>query len=180
MSKDTEAKQDPEYLTSLPPELLIKVLSEVPLSSFLDLTKTSRALREFIKTNAARICNMAIRSRLAYEAKILEATTNNKEGRLLPAPKKLKKMKTCTWRLSSTIPSGGSYVWRKRVVITVSMSLTRMGAENWVTRTSTNIDKATFEDFTASTDIGGEALFSLFFHFPERSLRSSWTPSISN
>lgn len=68
-----------DYLTSLPAELLTKILSSVPLSSvplssFLDLTHTSRGLRHFIKANAAAICNTAIESRFAYENKPLKPT----------------------------------------------------------------------------------------------------------
>jgi hypothetical protein len=52
--RDSGASEGPT-LTSLPPEILIKVLSEIPLSSLLDLTHTSRGLRAFVKDNAARI-----------------------------------------------------------------------------------------------------------------------------
>jgi hypothetical protein len=89
MSSDSEANKN-SILVSLPPEILIKVLSEVPLSSFLALTHTSRGLRAFVKDNAAKICNMAIRSRFAEHIKILEATTNNNQGWLLPGPGMLK------------------------------------------------------------------------------------------
>lgn len=85
MSSDSDANKS-SILVSLSPEILIKILSEVPLSSFLALAHTSRGLRAFVKDNAARICNMAIRSRFAEHVKILEATTNNNQGWLLPGP----------------------------------------------------------------------------------------------
>ena len=64
--------QDRDHLTSLPSEILIKALSNVPLSSFLDLTHTSHGLRSFVKTNAARICDAAIESRYAFKNKALQ------------------------------------------------------------------------------------------------------------
>jgi len=64
--------------------------SEGPFSS-LDLTQTSKGLRAFIKLNAVRICNTAIGSLFAYEAKILETSTEpqdegfgSDEGWLIP------------------------------------------------------------------------------------------------
>ncbi|KAE9380921.1 hypothetical protein N431DRAFT_459833 [Stipitochalara longipes BDJ] len=61
-----------DYLTSFPPEILIKILAEVPLSSFLNLMQTSRGLRGFLKANAARICNTAIRARFLIHAKLFK------------------------------------------------------------------------------------------------------------
>jgi hypothetical protein len=63
-----------DYLTSLPPEILTNIIAEVPLSSFLDLTHTCRGLRNFIKVNAARICNLAILARFTPEANPLGLT----------------------------------------------------------------------------------------------------------
>lgn len=71
------ASSDRDYLTTLPPELLTKVIAEIPLSSFLALTQTSSGLRAFIKSNAARICNTAIRSRFPLEADFLDVTLQN-------------------------------------------------------------------------------------------------------
>jgi hypothetical protein len=64
--------QDHDYLTSLPTELLIKVIAEVPINSYLDLTHTSKGLRDFMKANAADVCNEAIRSRHSIVAKFLK------------------------------------------------------------------------------------------------------------
>lgn len=89
-----------DYLNSVPPEILIKILVEVPLSSFLDLVHTCSALHAFIKSNAARICNMAIQSRFAFEAKLLCVTKDvaafqdNKEGWLIPQAGKLREAET--------------------------------------------------------------------------------------
>jgi hypothetical protein len=87
-TQDSQVSSNHEYLTSLPPELLIKVLSEIPLSSFLNLTHTSRDLRTFIKTNAARISNAAIESRFSFKAKILEKCMQD-NGWLSPGLSKL-------------------------------------------------------------------------------------------
>jgi hypothetical protein len=92
-----------DQLTSIPPELLIKLFSEVPLSSFLDLVHTSQSLHAFVKGNAARICNMAIRSRFAFEAKFLEVLGRHRirtqktnaagsQGWLLPGRGKLEQI----------------------------------------------------------------------------------------
>jgi hypothetical protein len=60
-----------DRLSTLPSELLLMIISEVPLSSFLDLVHTSKGLREFIKANARKICNLAIESRFPLQAKYL-------------------------------------------------------------------------------------------------------------
>jgi hypothetical protein len=66
-----EYKPGKDRLTALPKELLLKVICEVPLSSFLDLTHISKRLRDLIKANARRICNTAIESRFPLQAKYL-------------------------------------------------------------------------------------------------------------
>lgn len=63
--------KDKDRLTTLPAELLIKIIAEVPLSFFLDLTQTCRHLRHLIKDNAKEICNGAIESRFPLHAKYL-------------------------------------------------------------------------------------------------------------
>jgi hypothetical protein len=73
-SKNSIASTEREYLTSILPELLVRVLSEVPLSSYFDVAHTSKGLRSFLEANAAMTCNMAIRSRFPIVAKILEVT----------------------------------------------------------------------------------------------------------
>jgi hypothetical protein len=42
-----------DYLTSIPPEVLNKILAELPLRSFLDLEHTSSGLRDFMRTYAS-------------------------------------------------------------------------------------------------------------------------------
>jgi hypothetical protein len=73
--------QDRDYLTPLPTELLIKVIAEVPMDSYLDLTHTSKGLRDFMKANAAGICNEAIRRRHSVMAENLK--TELKSGWLV-------------------------------------------------------------------------------------------------
>jgi hypothetical protein len=48
----------------------MKVLAEVPLSSFLAITQTSSGLRDFLEVNAARICNLAIQTRFSRQADV--------------------------------------------------------------------------------------------------------------
>jgi hypothetical protein len=62
---------DQDYLTTFPTEILIKILSEVPISSFLDILHTSSRLRAILKSHAAVICNLAIKSRFWRKAKCL-------------------------------------------------------------------------------------------------------------
>ncbi|KAE9380978.1 hypothetical protein N431DRAFT_324246, partial [Stipitochalara longipes BDJ] len=80
--------QDHDYLTNLPPEVLLKVIAQVPSNTYLDLVHTSRFLRTFLKLNASQICNEGIRSRYPLEAKILETT--KEAGWLVPTNTKLK------------------------------------------------------------------------------------------
>ena len=62
---------DQDYLTTFPTEILIKILSEVPISYFLDILHTSSRLRAILKSHAAVICNLAIKSRFWRKAKCL-------------------------------------------------------------------------------------------------------------
>jgi len=81
--------KDQDYLTSLPPELLIKIIAHTPSKCYLDLVHTSKSLRTFLKLNASRICNQAIRTRYPLEAKLLETT--NEAGWLVPTNTRVKK-----------------------------------------------------------------------------------------
>jgi hypothetical protein len=65
-----------DRLSSLPPELLLKILSNVPIASFFALTQTSKGFRKFIKVNAVLVCNTAIATRFpqlstCFESKII-------------------------------------------------------------------------------------------------------------
>ncbi|KAE9380977.1 hypothetical protein N431DRAFT_292943, partial [Stipitochalara longipes BDJ] len=71
-----------DYLTSLPSEILLKIVTQVPIKNFLDLVQTSRAFRNFIKANASKICNDVIRSRYQLEAALLQSEL--KAGWLVP------------------------------------------------------------------------------------------------
>jgi hypothetical protein len=81
--------QDHDYLTSLPAELLIKIIAEVPMDSYLDLAHTSKGLLDFMKANAADVCNEAIRSRHSFAAKCFK--TELKNGWLVPTHEKFDK-----------------------------------------------------------------------------------------
>lgn len=56
-----------EILTSRPPEILLKLLPQLLSKYYLDLVHPTKALRNFIKINASRICNEEIRSRFPIE-----------------------------------------------------------------------------------------------------------------
>lgn len=45
---------------TMPSEILLKIVSQLPSKYFLDLVQTCRMLRNFIKINASRICNEKI------------------------------------------------------------------------------------------------------------------------
>jgi hypothetical protein len=62
-----------DYLTTIPLEILVKILADVPISDYLDLVHTSRGLRDIIRAAAPQLCNQAIRSRHAAMAKYLES-----------------------------------------------------------------------------------------------------------
>lgn len=75
-----------DHLTTVPPEILTKILAEVPLSSFLSLTHTCSGLRQFLKANAAQICNAAIRARFPTHAEVLNSSSKT-AGLLCPTRK---------------------------------------------------------------------------------------------
>jgi hypothetical protein len=80
--KKKQRHEQIDYLTNMPNEVLLRIVSKVPLSSFLDLIQTSQYLRWFIQQHATMICNLAIESRFPAEARILESTET--EGWLTP------------------------------------------------------------------------------------------------
>jgi hypothetical protein len=82
--------KDVDYLTNLPPEVLLKIIALIPSKFYLDIIHTSTFLRSFLKLNASQICNEAIRTRYALEAKVLETTME--AGWLVPT--KLKEEET--------------------------------------------------------------------------------------
>ena len=49
-----------DHLSTLPPELLIKILSNVPLSSYLDLCHTSKTFKKFMRQFGRELCNARI------------------------------------------------------------------------------------------------------------------------
>ena len=70
----TLATAEKDYLTSMPPEVLFKIISYLPSSSWvLPLVKVCHSLRQYVKQNAARICNSFIRSRFRSESEILQS-----------------------------------------------------------------------------------------------------------
>jgi hypothetical protein len=71
------ASSNEDYLSSLAPKLLLKILSNVPISSFFALTQTSKGFRKFIKVNAALICNTAIATRFPLLTDALQCKNDN-------------------------------------------------------------------------------------------------------
>jgi hypothetical protein len=82
MASSSSTNPNRDYLTSLPNEILIKVISEIPILCYLDIAHTSRHLRSVLKANAARICNLRISSRYWFAAQYFQ--TEIKSGWLLP------------------------------------------------------------------------------------------------
>lgn len=70
--KKGKAKID--YLTNLPHNILLRITSNLPMSSFLALSQTHSHLRWFMRRYASTICNLNVQTQFPKEAKILEAT----------------------------------------------------------------------------------------------------------
>ena len=72
-----------DYLTSLPLEILFNIISHLPSSSeVLPLVKVCHRLRQYIRHNAAQICNSFVLSRFSRESEILQPVMA--EGWLIP------------------------------------------------------------------------------------------------
>lgn len=70
--KKVKRGEEIDYLTNMPPEVLLRIISNVPLDCYLDLTQTCQHLRYWMQNCADMICNLAIESRFPSEARILE------------------------------------------------------------------------------------------------------------
>ncbi|KAH8816017.1 hypothetical protein F5884DRAFT_205206 [Xylogone sp. PMI_703] len=70
-------------LANLPPELLLRVISHLPTTSYLPLVQTCQGLRLFFAQHAAHICNTQIQLRFAREAEMMQ--TIWKDGWLVPS-----------------------------------------------------------------------------------------------
>ena len=75
------------FFTPMPPEILLKIVSMLPCKFYLTLVHVSKHLRNFMKLNANRICNEAIRARFSLQAALLHSEL--KAGWLVPAHQKL-------------------------------------------------------------------------------------------
>jgi hypothetical protein len=69
-------------LAKLPAEVLILILRDVPIDSYLDIVQTSKHLRQFVRQHAARLCNAAILERVPLEAARIPSVKVN--GWLVP------------------------------------------------------------------------------------------------
>lgn len=65
------------HISRLPPEILLLILVELPLDSYLDLVQTSKFLREFLQMNAALICNICILSQFPLEGALIPSAKVN-------------------------------------------------------------------------------------------------------
>jgi hypothetical protein len=74
-----------DCLIILPPEILSIILLELPMASYLDLVQTSKHLRQFIRANAARLCNATILSQFPLEARLISSGKMN--GWIIPTLK---------------------------------------------------------------------------------------------
>ena len=83
-----EEAEAQDRFTTMPSEILLKIITQLPSKYFLDLVQTCRMLRNFIKINASRICNEKIRSEFEFEAKVLQTELHS--GWLVPTYPKLK------------------------------------------------------------------------------------------
>jgi hypothetical protein len=70
-------------LTTIPPELLLRIISFLPSSTYHDLAQTSTYLRLFFNTHASQICKSYIQCHLAKEAELLNSSMQ--DGWLLPS-----------------------------------------------------------------------------------------------
>ena len=86
-SPNDEAEAQDRF-TTMPSEILLKIITQLPSKYFLDLVQTCRMLRNFIKINASRICNEKIRSQFDFEAKLLQSELQS--GWLVPTSSKVK------------------------------------------------------------------------------------------
>jgi hypothetical protein len=95
--KKKKAPAKIDYLTNLPPEIFLEILSNTPLASFLSLAQTHSHLRWFMHRFAATICNINIEARFPTESKLLGATKI--EGWLTPTDRliKIPPMKGSRW-----------------------------------------------------------------------------------
>jgi hypothetical protein len=62
-----------DYLTNMAPNILLRILSHVPMKSFLDLYQTHPQLRRLMRSHASTICNFTILERFPFEAWKFEA-----------------------------------------------------------------------------------------------------------
>jgi F-box domain len=108
----TAARAGKDYLTSMPPEILFNIISHLPSSSWvLPLVKVCHRLRQYMKKNAAQICNSFILSRFRSECGILQPVLA--DGWLVPTRCCMRQegniWEGCMLALQST-PPGSQYL----------------------------------------------------------------------
>jgi hypothetical protein len=80
--KKKKSKAKIDYLTNVDPVILLRIISYLPISSFLDLSQAHTQLRWFVRNYASIICNFSILTRFPSEAKLL--VVKEIEGWLVP------------------------------------------------------------------------------------------------
>lgn len=127
-----ETSGERDILTSVPPEILVKIITLVPSKHYLDLVHTTKALRNFIKLNASSICNEAIRSRFPVEAKVLQSEPE--AGWLVPTHEKVAEEEECfRQKLNAIRPSNNeqefSLLGKLPTESTLSIKITSPGPQ---------------------------------------------------
>jgi hypothetical protein len=103
-SPNEEAEAQDRF-TTMPSEILLKIITQLPSKYFLDLVQTCRMLRNFIKINASRICNEKIRAQFEFEAKLLQSQLQS--GWLVPTSPKVKEEEAAYNKYSVRVKSLG-------------------------------------------------------------------------
>jgi hypothetical protein len=134
-NKEAEAH---DRFTTMPSEILLKIITQLPSKYFLDLVQTCRMLRNFIKINASRICKERIRSEFEFEAKLLQVELHS--GWLVPTSPKVKEEeaeynkyyardKSLRVRVSSDMPRHFHLLGEVKEESAVGLSLTSPGPQ---------------------------------------------------
>jgi hypothetical protein len=83
MSSATKTTQD--YLSQLPPEMHLAIISWIPMKYFLDISHTSRFFTDFLKKKPCTICNEAIQRRHGRIASMVHTKNSTVDTRWLVA-----------------------------------------------------------------------------------------------
>jgi hypothetical protein len=100
-----------DYLTLLPPEILLKIILLLPAACFCELAHTASHLRAFMKLHAATTCNNAIEQRFSHISTPLD--TQHMNGWLVPSRSIFSKMEeTLRKRKINLLRGESGRVWK--------------------------------------------------------------------